>query len=445
MQEKALSIVKKLQENGHTAVLAGGYVRDHLLKRPSKDIDIATCATPERIKELFDHTIPVGESFGVVIVMIDGDAFEVATLRKDGSYSDGRKPDSVEFTNSLQEDSKRRDFTINSLYMLPDGQIIDFHRGQEHLNQGIIVAVGDPEDRILEDKLRMLRAVRFSAQLDFSIHIVLKNAIRVHSKSILDISWERITQELYKLLNVNSSNVSSGFELLSELGLLRYILPEVEVLKQVPQDSVYHPEGNAFIHSMLVLKEVCRQTLNVEARFAGLLHDIGKAKCIAWGIDDLGRIRIKAYGHDIAGAKLFKEEIVPRLKLSNDQADKIYYLIANHMKAHNVKQFKKSTLVDFLRSPYIEDVIDLQHADALGGLNKDKSNKDYYLEKLTELKTVIHGKPLVTGKFLESLEIPKGPLYSEIIKRAREAQDSGLINSEQEANRFVLDLVPTLI
>lgn len=441
MKEASLSIIKTLQSEGHIAVYAGGACRDALLGKEPKDYDIATSATPEEIKALFPHVIPVGASFGVSVVVIDGNEFEVATLRTDGDYTDGRRPDSVDFTKDLRVDASRRDFTINAMFHDPIAdKFIDFFDGKKDIEQQIIRAVGNPENRIFEDKLRMMRAIRFASKLGFDLEIKLVYAIMNQSKNINQVSWERITMELMNILPHKG-----GIENLIYTGLLPVILPEVTRLQSIPGDPVHHPEGDVLIHSLgtaNMLRDMWQVKRDPFLIFIGLIHDVGKYVSHQCWTDDEGRERHSHKGHDTTGGDI-TQDILKRMKMPSDLVSKGKQLVNDHMKAHYGKEMRRSTLLKFLRSELIMDQIHLQHADASNSAYAGKTLLTFYLDSLDKLTPEITSKSLISGKDLIDLGITPGPIFSSIINQVRELQDEGLIKDKEEALKHVSNVILT--
>ena len=274
-RELANSICEMLERHKYQALLAGGCVRDLLLGREPIDYDVTTDATPVEVAGLFPESVAVGAQFGVILIPKDGSKVEVATFRSDVGYSDGRHPDRVVYAKTPQEDVQRRDFTINGLLMRHDtGEVLDFVGGQKDLQAGIVRAIGDPNRRFAEDKLRMMRAVRFAARFGFEVEDATFRSIRRHVREIQQVSSERLHEELTKMLT--EGHASRAFRLLDESGLLREVLPEISAMKGVEQPPEFHPEGDVFVHTLLLLDHLpwpCPSTL----AWGALLHDVGKA------------------------------------------------------------------------------------------------------------------------------------------------------------------------
>ena len=348
-KRKAFYICKFLQDKGFEAVFAGGCVRDMILNIEPHDYDVATNATPDDIKNIFKNAKFVGESFGVSLI----DGIEVATFRTDGDYSDGRRPDMVEFS-TMKEDAKRRDLTMNAMFYDPISEkTIDYFNAIHDIVNGMIRFVGNAKDRINEDYLRMMRAVRFSTK--FNMIIVSDDIIKTNAYKIKELSKERILEELIKGLEINPSNY---IKKLKEFGILQHILPEVEVLEMSKQDPIWHPEGDVLTHSLMVLENVKSDDWRI--KLAALLHDVGKPET-----QEIYEERISNKGHDKAGAKT-TEKICKRLKMSVEDTVFTTALVKDHMKFKDIKHMKKSTLRRFINEPHYEALIDLSRADVLG-------------------------------------------------------------------------------
>jgi len=426
------NIVRNIRSNGYEAFFVGGCVRDLLMSTDPKEYDITTNAKPEEISKIFKKTIPIGENFGVVLVLYNGFQFEVATYRKDLGYSDGRHPDEVEYSKSVQEDVLRRDFTINGILLDPmQGRFIDHVGGKDDIEKGIIRTIGDPHKRFEEDKLRMLRAVRFSARFKFKIDSATSDAIVKSCSKINDVSPERIRDEIIKI--ITQDNPGLGVNLLSKLGLLKEVLPEVEAMQGVKQPEEFHPEGDVFLHTCLVLDKLFENTngnYSQELAMGALLHDVGKPPTFT--VSD--RIRFNA--HDRVGADM-SSNICKGLRFSNKQIDRIYSLIKEHLRFKDVFKMKKSTLKRFLATPYFHEHLELHRADCLAS----HGMLDAYslvLEKLDELEEEdIKPAPIVTGKDLISLGYTPGPIFSDILDYLDEAQLEGIISNKGEAIDYI--------
>jgi poly(A) polymerase len=430
-REKAIAIVKRLKEEGHEAYLAGGCVRDVLLAKSPQDYDIATSAKPDAVKKIFSKTIDVGAQFGVTLVLSDGDSFEVATFRWDGPYLDGRRPSEVRFAG-MREDILRRDFTINGMMYDPVGdRVIDLVGGREDLSRRLIRAIGEPRERFQEDRLRMIRAVRFAASLGFTIEENTLKAIREESASITQVSWERIGEEITRLLTEGGAR--RGFELLDESGLLPAVLPEAARMKGVEQTPDYHPEGDVFVHTLLILEQISnlKSQISETLAYGALLHDIAKPVCI----EKHGE-RITYYGHTEKGAEM-AIEILKRLKRSRSVWERVAYLVKNHLRHTQAAKMRVGTLKRFLGEEGIEELLDLTRLDALAS-NGDLQYYDFCRKKLEEFKhEEIHPEPLLTGKDLIAVGFSPGPLFHDILERLHEAQLEGELRTREQALEWV--------
>lgn len=410
MKNKAKYIVQVLRNHGFQGVFAGGIVRDMLLGKECNDIDIATDATPDQVEALFEKTIGVGKNFGVVVVVIDKEEFEIATFRSDSKESDGRRPNSVSFS-SMEEDAKRRDFTINGMFYDPiEEKLIDLVGGQKDLENGVIQFIGDAESRIAEDHLRIVRGIRFAIRFGFEIEAETFAAIKKNADKVLEVSPERIQQELIKIMEIEQPG--KAMELLFESGLMKYILPEVEAIKGIPQDPKWHQEGSVDIHTKMVLEGLYGCSINL--KLAGLFHDIGKQKTTI--IEDG---RIKSPGHASVSAEM-TFDIMKRLKFSNNITDYVVSLVRDHMKMIDLHKWRKAKQRKFLAQENFKDLLILHKADKMGrkGLFSVDSVKvaEDLLEKFASepLKpdAYVSGRDLIAIGFTEEKTI--GLLKSEI-------------------------------
>ncbi|MDQ5984496.1 MAG: CCA-adding enzyme [Syntrophus sp. SKADARSKE-3] len=434
-RELAADIVHRLREAGHEAYFVGGCVRDLVLGRNPGDYDIATSAHPDVVQQLFPVTIPVGVSFGVVLVVMGGKNHEVATYRTEDSYDDGRRPSHVSFS-SLVEDVRRRDFTINGLALDPEtGRIIDYVGGQADIRDRIIRTIGDPAQRFAEDHLRLLRAIRFSANLGFDMDPDTFAAIVKNASLIRKISAERIRDELTKSLTRQGAR--RAIELLHTSGLLREVLPEVEALRGVSQPPEFHPEGDVWEHTLRMVDGLLGISEQDEAdhrlAWAVLLHDVGKA--VTRSEDERG---VHFYGHVEKGVKM-ADTILRRLKFSGADTETILALIANHMRFMNVRQMKVSTLKRFLRLPDFDLHLALHHLDCIGS----HGMLDYEIfcrQALADLPVeTLHPPRLLTGHDLKAMGFTAGPMFKEILRSVEDAQLSGEISTAEDARRWVLE------
>jgi len=429
-REEAIKIVASLQGNGYTAYFTGGCVRDRLLGRKPSDIDIATSATPHDVENIFRENVypDIGNSkkFGVVLVKSGEFSFEVATFRSDGEYSDGRRPDSVEFTTP-EEDAQRRDFTINGLFEDPIAdKIYDYVDGIKDLESKTLRFIGDPKKRIEEDALRMLRGVRFEAQLPgFQLEQLSKSAIQYYAPNIISVSKERVRDEIMKAFN--TSYAHTFISRMEQLGLLDSTLEEVRIMKLVPQNALYHPEGNVFTHTILVLAQLRNE--HPLLKLAGLFHDIGKPSCFddeTWSTNS----------HDSVGANL-TEEIMQRLCFSNDEIDYVSWMVKNHMRITAAMLMKTPKFLRFAADPRFEDLLLLANADAKGSLCFDST----LLERIWHRMAIISPtkKPevpesLLSGKqIMVILGIDPGPEVGKAKEYLIDLQLSKKISSRKEA------------
>lgn len=425
--DRALRIIRVLRDRGHVAYLAGGCVRDLLLKRAPKDLDIVTDATPDRVLGLFPNTRSIGKAFAVIQVLEDGRPFEVATFRRDASYADGRRPEAVTFTQP-EEDAKRRDFTINGMFMDPlNGEVLDFVGGREDLDRRLVRAIGDPEARFREDHLRMLRAVRFAATLEFDLEERTAAAIREHASAIQRISAERVQQELSRLL-AEAPHAGQGLVLLDRVGLLSQILPEIAAMKGVEQPPEYHPEGDVFRHTVAMLDLM--QDPEVELAYAVLLHDVGKPPTYRLGADRDGRPRIRFDNHAAVGADM-AEAILRRLRMSNAFIDRVVTAVRQHMRFIEVRNMRDATLRRMLAAPTLPLELELHRLDCLSS-HGDLGNYEFLQERISALaREVKLPEPWVSGRDLMALGIPEGPLVGQWRRRAYDAQLNGQFASRE--------------
>lgn len=427
----AAGIVRRLHEAGHAAYLVGGCVRDLLLGVAPKDFDVATSARPEQVRRLFKRTIPVGAQFGVMLVLRGRQPFEVATFRSDLVYRDGRRPEGVVFSDPKQ-DALRRDFTVNALFFDPvEEKVIDFCGGRKDLRARVIRAIGEPAARFREDRLRILRAVRFAANLDFEVEPATWRQVKAQARFITQVSRERIRDELVKLFT--GPKPGRGLTLLDESGLLKIVLPEVAKTKGVPQPPEFHPEGDVFVHTRMLL-DLLRKPTPVLAMGA-LLHDVGKPP--TFRVAD----RIRFDGHDRVGRGM-AQKICRRLRFSNDQTEAICELVGNHMRFKDVRQMRVSTLKRFLARPTLEEELKLHRADCLAS-HGDLSNWRFLHAKRKELGAEeIKPAPLLTGHDLLKAGYPEGPLIGEILRGVEEKQLEGELTAGEEALDWVKRAFP---
>ncbi len=449
----ALHVVRRLRELGYAAYFAGGCVRDLLLGTAPKDFDVATSATPDLVQAAFPRTESVGAHFGVVLVVetqrsATGEparvATEVATFRHDGAYSDGRRPDEVRFSTDPREDALRRDFTINGLLLdavaMEDGAaiedcVLDFVGGRGDLALKLVRAIGDPARRFAEDKLRMLRCIRFAARLGFAIEPRTSQAIQRHAAQIAVVSAERVRDELTKILTEGAAG--RGFELLDESGLLAHVLPEVARMKGVEQPPQYHPEGDVWVHTRMLLDHL-HSGASPTLAWGMLLHDVGKPATFTPPNPAKPDDRIRFNGHVDVGVAVART-ILNRLRFSNDDADQILALVKHHMQFADVMKMKQSTLKRFLRLPRFEEHLALHRADVLsahGAMGMYDFAKQHY-DELGEAE--IRPKLLLTGEDLIAAGYRPGPQFRAMLEAAEDAQLEGAIATREQALRLIAE------
>jgi poly(A) polymerase len=449
-KQHATEIVRTLREHGHQAHFAGGCVRDLLLGREPADFDVATDATPQQVMQIFPQTYAVGEQFGVVLVPLTENggtarslarpgehgkgAVEVATFRSDVGYSDGRHPDEVRFTKDPREDVQRRDFTINGMMLDPaTSEILDFVGGRDDLRDGIVRAIGEPERRFQEDKLRMLRAVRFAARFGYQIDPATMAAIQKLAPKIHQVSCERVRDELTRMLT--EGRARRAFELLDATGLLREVLPEISAMKGVEQPPQYHPEGDVFVHTLLLLDKLPAGSSKTLA-WGALLHDVGKPSTFRVAPD-----RIRFDGHVDVGVKM-AAEILHRWRFSNDETDQILALVDHHMRFGQVQRMNQSTLKKFLRLPAFDEHLELHRIDCLSS-HGQLDAYDFTREQMHSLPPeAIRPTPLITGRDLIEAGYDPGPRFAEILGAVEDAQLEGRLTSREAAMEFVLQEFP---
>jgi poly(A) polymerase len=429
----ANSICETLRRKGYQALLVGGCVRDLLLGREPADYDVTTDATPEQVLALFPESISVGAQFGVILIPRDGMKVEVATFRSDVGYSDGRHPDRVVYSKTPQEDVQRRDFTINGLLMRHDsGEVLDFVGGQDDFHTKIIRAIGAPDRRFTEDKLRMMRAVRFAARFGFEIEADTFRAIRRHVGDIHQVSPERLREELTKMLTEGAAR--RAFELLDETWLLQQVLPEVGAMKGVEQPPQFHPEGDVWIHTRMMLEGLPKDASPTLA-WGVLLHDAGKPPTFQSAVETGDRIRFN--NHVQVGVRM-AEAICKRLRFSNEDTEQILELVDNHMRFGAVEEMRPSTLKKFVRLPHFEEHLALHRLDCLfSHRNLDSYN---FVRRFLEVTPPEQVRPerLLSGDDLQDMGFRPGPLFSRILQSLEDAQLEGQIRTREEAKEYVL-------
>ncbi len=433
-ERAARRVVTRLRAAGHVAYFAGGCVRDLLRGEPPTDFDVATDASAAAVQALFPRTVPVGAQFGVVLVIADGQPIEVATFRVDEAYHDGRRPSGVR-PAAPEQDAQRRDFTINGMFLDPEtGEVLDYVGGRADLAARVIRAIGDPAARIAEDRLRMLRAVRFAARLGYTIDPATFAAIRTHAAAITGIAWERIGEEIVRILT--EGDARRGFELLDASGLLEHVLPEVAAMHGVEQSPDYHPEGDVFTHTMLLLAQL-RQPSETLA-LAALLHDVAKRDCAERRPDG----RITFYGHAELGAER-AIAICQRLRRSRETAETVGWLVRHHLRLVHVQEMRRSTLRRLLAEPHIEELLALAEMDARAS-HGNLAPIEFCRRAQIELAAAepLRPPPLVRGGDLLALGYPRGPLYGEILRAVEDRQLEGELTSREDALAWITRAYP---
>ncbi len=393
-------------------------MRDLLLGRESKDIDIVTDARPEEVLEIFPEGKPIGKAFGVILVHLGHHDYEIATFRRDAEYRDGRHPVAVEFATAA-EDAGRRDFTINAMFYDPLAErVIDHVGGRADLKARVVRCVGDPERRFAEDHLRLLRAVRFASVLEFALDPATAEAIRRNAASLRRISAERIRVEMSRLL-VESSRAGRGVRLLREVGLLGVALPEVDALAGVEQPPEFHPEGDVFEHTCRMLDFMVKPDLVLA--WSALLHDVGKPGTARLAAGGDGAVRWRFHGHDKAGAEVARA-VLERLRFSKRQTEDIVYCVANHMRFMHVRDMRRPTLRRLLAAPTFETELELHRLDCLSSKG-DLANWEFLRREREVLRHEVSlPRALIRGEDVMALGVPQGAAVGRWVKAAYEAQ-----------------------
>ena len=425
MEQTAREICSRLRGSGHIAYFAGGCVRDMVRGCAPKDIDIVTDARPEQVQKIFLRTHAVGAHFGVIIVVENEFQFEVATFRSDDAYLDGRRPATVHFS-SPEEDAQRRDFTVNGMFFDPENNtVIDFVGGRADLEAKLIRAIGQPAQRFSEDRLRLLRAVRFATTLDFQIEQKTWDALVANAPAITQISAERIRDELVRIFL--SPHRLRGWDLLDASGLLRAIIPEIESMKGCAQPPQFHPEGDVFQHTRLML-ELLPEKVSLPLVFSVLLHDVAKPPTAS--MDETGRIRFNA--HDRVGAEM-TEQIMERLRFSRAEIDATVEMVRQHMVFKDVPRMRVAKLKRFMARPTFEEELELHRVDCASS-HAMLDNYDFLVRKKEEFANQpIIPPPLVTGDDLIALGMKPGPKFGEILEAVETRQLEGTLKSREEA------------
>jgi len=435
--QTAVEIVKKLQDNGYSAYIVGGTVRDYLMGKslrninPGNDVDIATSAKPENINQLFDKTYNIGAAFGIVNVIKNETAYEVATFREESQYNDGRHPEKIEYTESPKRDALRRDFTINAIFYDPIKETFqDFVGGKQDIKDGLLRTIGNPDKRFNEDYLRILRAIRFSTKFGFKIAPSTFMAINKFAKKIVYLSKERVRDELNKMFTGPSPG--KALQLLSDTGILSVVLPEIEAMRGITQPKAYHPEGDVFEHTKLMLSKMV--TPNTELAWSILLHDVGKPLTLEFDENSIERF----YCHAEKGAEI-AENILKRLKFTNASISKICFAVKNHMRYACIKEMRTMKLKRLIAEPTFPIELELHRLDCLCS-NKITDNFIFLLDTVhrqngeTKLPP-----PLITGKDLISLGYRPGPEFGNIISQIEEKQIEKVINTKDEAMAWIAE------
>ena len=429
----ACKIVEILKSNGFSAYFAGGAVRDMQMNRPlADDIDIATSATPDIVLSLFPVCHEIGAAFGIINVVMDSTSFEVATFREERGYNDGRHPDKINYTDSPELDAERRDFTINSMFYDPlENKLLDFKNGRKDIEKRIIRTVGDADKRLAEDYLRILRAVRFAVRFDFRLDPALQNGIKRNLDGLSGISKERIRDELNKMFTGPSPE--KALKMLASLGILDVILPELSTLQGVQQPVEYHPEGDVFVHTALMLEKMTDP--DVELAWAVLLHDIGKPAAFSIGNDGTEHF----YKHDKIGAEI-AENILRRLKFPKKQIENIVRCVGNHMRFAHVKEMRKAKLKRLIAEPSFPLQLELHKLDCTASHGK-LDNYEMLCRQLENNETEMTlPEPLINGKDLIKLGFKPGKAMGELLKQLMDLQLEGKIKSKQDAIDYLHSL-----
>jgi putative nucleotidyltransferase with HDIG domain len=433
-RDAASAIVARLRAAGHQAYFVGGCVRDLVLGRAPKDFDVATSATPDKVLNLFEKTFAVGAHFGVVLIGTGEIMTEVATFRSDGAYTDGRHPDAVRFSATPEEDVKRRDFTINGMMMDPVSEsVLDLVGGMQDLDARLIRAIGDPSERFAEDKLRMLRAVRFAARFTFDLEPVTAKAIERLAPAVDQVSNERVRDELTRMLT--EGHARRAFEMLDATGLLAQVLPEVVRMKGVEQPPQYHPEGDVWVHTLMLLDGLPAGT-PVALAWGALFHDIGKPTTFRVAPD-----RIRFDGHVEAGVRI-AEEICKRLRFPNYEIEQILSLIDNHMRFADVRKMKESTLKRFFRLQHFDQHLALHRLDCLAS-HGSLELYDFARQRFETLpQEQVRPQLLLNGRDLIEAGYQPGPQFSQMLAAAEDAQLEGTIRTREEALAVIKERWP---
>lgn len=431
-RQAATEIVRKLRAKGFDAYLVGGCVRDLVMGRAPKDYDVSTDATPGQVVKLFPGSLTVGAQFGVVVVPREEGPVEVATFRSDGRYADGRHPVEVRFAKTAEEDVRRRDFTINGLLYDPErDKVLDYVGGQADLRARRIRTIGDPVERFQEDRLRMLRAVRFTARFNFALDAAALKAIRNLAPLIHDVSAERVRDEIVKILTEGQAR--RGFELLDETGLLAEVLPEIKAMQGVEQPPEFHPEGDVWVHTLMMLEGL--RAPSATLALGVLLHDVGKPPTFTI------RERIRFDNHVEVGARM-AEAICSRLRLPSRETERVAELVQHHLRFKDFPKMRRSTQMRFLRMEGFEEHLELHRLDCLAS-HGDLTNYELARRLLEETpEEQIKPAALVRGDDLIAQGYTPGPLFKKILQTVEDAQLEGKLQTREDALRLVTEQFP---
>ncbi|HET7213993.1 MAG TPA: CCA tRNA nucleotidyltransferase [Terriglobia bacterium] len=433
-RQAATEIVRRLRDAGFAAYLVGGCVRDIVMGNEPKDYDIATSAEPPQVVEMFPDSLMVGAQFGVVIVPREDGNVEVATFRSDGVYADGRHPVHVEYAKNAEEDVRRRDFTINGLLYDPiEDKVIDYVGGQADIRRGRISTIGDPHKRFGEDRLRMLRAVRFAARFNFELDPAAADAIRELATEIQMVSAERIRDEILKILTQGQTR--RGFELLDSTTLLGHVLPEIKAMQGIEQPPQFHPEGDVWTHTLMMLDGLKDPTPTLA--LGVLLHDVGKPRTFAV------RERIRFDNHVEVGARM-AEEICKRLRLSGRDTERVVELVRHHLRFKDFPRMKRSTQIRFLRMDGFSEHLELHRLDCLAS-HRNLENYNLAREMLGQIPDQEIKPPrLLNGNDLIHYGYKPGPQFKQILQAVEDAQLEGEIRTREDALHLVRQRFPAL-
>ncbi len=431
-RQAATEIVKRLRMKKHQAFFVGGCVRDLVMGREPKDYDVATDATPEQVVRLFPDSLTVGAQFGVVVVPRKEGHVEVATFRSDGRYTDGRHPAEVRYARTPAEDVQRRDFTINGLLYDPiEEQVLDYVGGQADIRRRVVRTIGNPEERFAEDRLRMLRAVRFAARFEFTLDPAALEATRKLAPEIHSVSEERIGGEILKILTEGQAR--RGFELLESSGLLALVLPEIKALQGVAQPPEFHPEGDVWTHTLMMLGMMKNPTPTLA--LGVLLHDVGKPATFTI------RERIRFDNHTEVGARM-AEEMGRRLRLSSHDLDRVVELVRHHLRFKDFPKMRRSTQMRFLRMEGFDEHLELHRLDCLAS-HGDLTNYEMARRMLEETpREEIRPPRLLDGDDLIARGYKPGALFKQILQAVEDAQLEGTVRDREGALRLLSEKFP---